>query len=178
MTELVPTIAAMTDNQLGQQNLLRRLMRKGSHLHAMTFNFHPKGLLRIQHLRLKRLWVAMGVLMVLGILCLSLIPVPKVVIQFLWSDKVLHGVVYAALMGWFGQIYRHDLARLLLAVGFTGLGIGIEYLQGMTPSRMFDIADMVANTCGVVLAWALSYTFLGTILERFEALFLKRPIAT
>ncbi len=143
----------------------------------MTFDFHPKGLLTVQHLRFKRLWVSVGILMVIGILCLSLISIPASVMKFLWSDKVLHGVVYAALMGWFAQIYRHDLARLGLVIGFIALGIGIEYLQGMTPSRNFDIADMVANSCGVVLAWALSYTFFGTILERFEALLPKRPVA-
>lgn len=143
----------------------------------MTFEFHPKGLLNVQHLRFRRLWFAIGVLMVLAILALSLISIPREVAKFLWNDKLLHGVVYAALMGWFAQIFRHDLARVLLAIGFIALGIGIEYLQGMTPSRRFDFADMVANSCGVVLAWALSYTFLGTILERFEALLLKRRVA-
>ncbi len=86
----------------------------------------------------------------------------------------MHVVAYAGLMGWFAQIYRHDLARLLLVVGFVAFGVFIEYLQGMTPSRHFDVYDMVANSCGIILAWALSYTILGTILERFESLFFRK----
>jgi len=94
--------------------------------------------------------------------------VPKVVMVFLWSDKLLHGIVYAGLMGWFAQIFRHDLARLLLVFVFISFGVSMEYLQALTPSRHFEVADMIANSCGVVLAWALSYTILGSILERVE----------
>jgi len=41
----------------------------------------------------------------------------------------------------------------------------------MTPTRHFDVGDMIANSCGVVLAWALSYTIFGQILERIERFF-------
>jgi len=36
---------------------------------------------------------------------------------------------------------------------------------------------MVANTSGVVLAWALAYTWVGTILWRFESLFVAKKSA-
>lgn len=134
----------------------------------MPFNFKPAGLFRIPHLRYKRLWVYIGLAMLFGILSLSVISVPKVVMVFLWSDKLLHGIVYAGLMGWFAQIFRHDLARLLLVFVFISFGVSMEYLQALTPSRHFEVADMIANSCGVVLAWALSYTILGSILERVE----------
>lgn len=99
---------------------------------------------------------------------MSLISVPAQVKAVMVNDKVTHLVVYGLLMGWFGQIFRHDLTRLLLVVLLVSMGIGIEYLQGMVPSRQFEILDMIANTSGVVLAWALCYTWMGRILEWFE----------
>jgi len=140
----------------------------------MSFKFTPTDLFRIPHLRYKRLWVYMGLAMLFGILSLSVIDVPKVVKVFLWSDKLLHGVVYAGLMGWFAQIFRHDLTRLMLVVVFIAFGVCMEYLQALTPTRNFEVADMVANSCGVVLAWALSYTIMGSILERVEIYLPKR----
>jgi len=114
--------------------------------------------------------------MVATIFIMSLIDLSTPVVEFLWSDKVLHGVAYAGLMGWFAQIFRHDLTRLLLGLSFVTLGISIEFLQALTPTRQFDLLDMIANTSGIVLAWALSYTFLGTVLERFESLFVRKLV--
>jgi len=57
------------------------------------------------------------------------------------------------------------------------MGIGIEFLQAATPTRNFEVLDMIANTSGVVLAWALAYTWVGTILWRIESLFFKPPLA-
>ena len=142
----------------------------------MTFNFHPKGLLKAPHLRYRYLWAYVGLSMVLAILTFSLIDIPASVAKFLWSDKLLHGVAYAGLMGWFAQIFRHDLTRLILVVGFIGLGVSIEFLQALTPKRSFDVLDMIANTSGIVLAWALSYTVLGTVLVRFEALMARNLV--
>jgi len=158
----------MTDNLFKPQRWLRTFLRQSSHLPRMSFDFHPKGLFHIPHLRYKRLWVYIGLAMIFGVLSLSLIDVPRSIQVFLWSDKLAHGVAYAGLMGWFAQIYRHDLTRLALVAGFVAFGIGIEYLQAMTPTRHFDVSDMVANTCGIVLAWALSYTLMGKILEKIE----------
>ena len=57
------------------------------------------------------------------------------------------------------------------------MGIGIEFLQGMTATRHFEVIDMVANTSGVVLAWALAYTWVGEVLpwleKRFNRLVLR-----
>ncbi len=50
------------------------------------------------------------------------------------------------------------------------MGILIEVLQAMTPTRQFELLDMVANTSGVVLAWALAYTWFGGLLAKFEKL--------
>ncbi len=92
-------------------------------------------------------------------------------------DKLVHLSVYAILMGWFAQIYRYHLTRLLLALALIILGVGIEFWQGTTPTRQFDPYDMVANSCGVVLAWALSYTTFGTLLQRLDQWMAARSAA-
>ena len=86
-------------------------------------------------------------------------------------DKVLHLGAYAALMSWFAQIFRHERTRLMLALGFIALGVAMELLQGLVPSRQSDLLDIVANTSGIVLAWALSYTRLGETLPAIERFF-------
>lgn len=138
----------------------------------MTFNFAPNNLFTIEHLRFKRLWLFIGFLLIVGVVVASVVKMPNLLPAFSWSDKVLHCVVYAGLMGWFAQIYRHDLTRVIFAILLFSLGVAIEFLQAATPTRQFEVSDMIANTCGVLLAWALAYTWVGTILPRFESLFI------
>jgi len=49
----------------------------------------------------------------------------------------------------------------------------MEYAQSMVPARHFEYLDMIANTCGVLLAWALAYTWMGSLLEWFERTFMS-----
>lgn len=139
----------------------------------MNFDFTPRAMLAIHHLRFHRLWIAVGIMLILFVAISSVISIPAPLKVFMLKDKVMHTLAYASLMGWFSQIYRHDLTRLLLAISLVLMGVGIEYLQGMTVSRQFDVLDMVANTSGVMLAWALAYTWVGTILMRVEGLFCR-----
>lgn len=141
----------------------------------MTFDFRSKGLFASPHLHYARFWLAIGLAMLLMVLTLSLVSLPKDLTRFLWSDKLLHGIAYAGLMGWFAQLYKHDFVRIVLLLGLVAFGVGVELLQALTPTRQFEYVDMIANASGVLLAWALSYTFFGNILERFESLF--RPKA-
>jgi len=122
----------------------------------------------MDHLRLKALWFSLGVLLVSLVVVLSLVSLGPIVAGVTFNDKVAHVVIYAALMGWFSQLFRHDLTRLLLALGFTALGIGVEFLQGMVPHRQFELLDMLANSSGVLLAWALAYTRVGNTLPAIE----------
>lgn len=139
----------------------------------MTFDFQSKGMMNVKHLRYKRLWIAIGCLMLLGVVVASLISVPPTLKAFMLQDKVLHTLVYASLMAWFTQIYRHDLTRLMLAIGLVLLGVCIEFAQSMVPARNFDVMDMIANTSGVILAWALAYTWVGNTLAWLEDLFCR-----
>jgi len=133
-------------------------------------------MLSVRHLRYRRLWIAVGILLILLVAIFSVISIPGPLKAFMLKDKVLHTLAYAGLMGWFSQIYRHDLTRLLLAAGLVLMGVAIEYVQGMTTTRHFDVLDMVANTSGVLLAWALAYTWIGTLLARFEGLFTRSAL--
>lgn len=139
----------------------------------MSFDFSAKGLFAIRHLRFRRLWISVGVVMVLIVFTASLISLPPPVHTVMLHDKLMHTLVYALLMAWFAQVYRHDLTRLVLAIGLIVMGIGIEFAQGTTTYRQFDVLDMVANTSGVVLAWALAYTKAGNFLLRVENMFCR-----
>ena len=134
----------------------------------MPFNYSSEGFFVIEHLRFRRVWIGIGVLMVLFVAVLSLVRLPPPVTTFMLHDKLMHTFVYACLMGWFAQIYRHDLTRLVLAIALIALGIGVEVAQGATEYRQLEFLDMIANTSGVVLAWALAYTWVGNVLSRVE----------
>lgn len=140
---------------------------------TMPFDFTPRGLLAASHLRFRRLWVGVGILLVLAVALGSVLSLPSSVQSVMIHDKALHTLAYACLMGWFTQIYRHDLTRLVFFVGLIAMGILIEFIQGSTGYRQFDILDMVANTSGVILAWALSYTWVGNVLPRAEQYFCR-----
>lgn len=118
--------------------------------------------------------MGVGIVLVLAVVCLSLIDIPPPVKSVMLHDKVTHLIAYAGLMGWFVQIFRHDLTRLVLVLGFVALGISIEFVQGMVPSRQFEVLDMIANSSGVVLAWALGYTRVGQVLPGIERLWLSK----
>ena len=139
----------------------------------MPFDFTPQKLFVVRHLRFQRLWIGLGILMVLTVTVASVIALPPPINKVMVHDKLLHTLAYACMMGWFAQIFRHDLTRLVLVVGLVSLGIGIEFIQGTTAYRQFDLLDMIANTSGVVLAWALAYTWVGNILCWTEECFCK-----
>ena len=55
-------------------------------------------------------------------------------------------------MLWFAQLYRPTRTRALYAAGFIAMGIAIECIQPFT-GRAFEVADMAADTLGVLLGW-------------------------
>lgn len=134
----------------------------------MAFDFSPQGLFAVRHLRFRRLWIGVGILLVMAVTIGSVISLPTSVKAVMLQDKLVHALAYACMMGWFAQIYRHDLTRLVFVVGLIVLGIAIEFVQGTTGYRQFDVLDMVANTSGVILAWALAYTWVGNVLAWTE----------
>jgi len=69
-------------------------------------------------------WLALGWLMVAVVVWLSLSPSPPKGPDFPDSDKLLHGLTYLVLTGWFGQLYRSRAGRLGWVAGFAALGRG------------------------------------------------------
>ena len=108
-------------------------------------------------MRYRRFWVAGGWLICAAIVWLSLTPAPpKVEIEY--SDKLGHFVAYGALMYWFCQLYASRTAQLGYAVGFAAMGVALEFIQGALGYRTFEVADMIANTLGVLLGWIAALT--------------------
>ena len=101
---------------------------------------------------MRPLWLALGWGLVAAIVWLSLTPSPPKV-DFEQSDKVGHFLAYGSLMFWFGQLYVARKTRLAYAVGFAAMGVTLEFIQGWTGYRDFEVYDMLANGTGVALGW-------------------------
>ena len=120
-------------------------------------------------LRYFNLWLGLGWLLVVLVCYLSLTSNPPGLnIKFQYMDKVGHFFSYFILMGWFAQLYKTFNARLFYVLFFILLGILLEVLQGLGGVRFFEYSDMVANTLGVVVTWAISKRYLNNLFLSFE----------
>lgn len=123
--------------------------------------------------KLRRIWLALGWLWVATIIYLSLTPHPTEPMHFLNADKLEHALAYSFLMLWFCQVYQQQAPRILVASLLVALGIGIEYLQGITTYRVFDYADMLANGAGVLFSLILISIGMGQIGAMLETKIFK-----
>lgn len=116
---------------------------------------------------LRRYWTAAGWVFIALVVCLSLVPkLPQPALAL--NDKLGHLLAYAWLMLWFAQLRASFVARLLLLLGFSLMGLALEFLQGLTQSRHYDVIDMLANASGAALGWLAAHTALGRVLRYFE----------
>jgi hypothetical protein len=116
-------------------------------------------------LRFKKIWQAVGWVMVAIVVWLSLTPKPPELPSFLGWDKAQHFAAYGCLMLWFGMSFtRHWRWPLFLI----SLGVGLEFLQALT-GRSFDPMDMVANTIGVGIGLGLAHITAGLALAMVDA---------
>ncbi|HEY7238608.1 MAG TPA: VanZ family protein [Burkholderiales bacterium] len=106
------------------------------------------------------MWLAVGWAMVAAIVWLSLTPSPPKV-DFEQSDKVGHFLAYGGVMFWFAQLYVERKARLGYAAGFVAMGVSLEFIQGWTGYRDFELYDMLADGVGVALGWAAALLLPG-----------------
>lgn len=107
-----------------------------------------------------RLWASVGWVLVLLVVYLSLMPNPPAPMAFDHVDKLEHALAYALLSFWFCHLY----GRLRVIVAFAGMGIALEYVQGWTGYRSFDVLDMLADGVGVLSGALLVLTPLGQLL--------------
>jgi VanZ family protein len=130
---------------------------------------NDSGAFKLAH---RRTWIALGVAIIAAIWILSLIPDPPH-FGVEGEDKAGHFVAYGILMLWWSQILIRSSDRLIIAAAFVAMGIVIEFVQGWTGWRTFEVADMAADAIGVGLGWCIACTPAGSILARFESVFLS-----
>jgi VanZ family protein len=106
--------------------------------------------------------------MVAAVVVLSLIPVEVDLGE--GRDKLAHFLAYGSLSFWFGLLSSGRARQLRIAIAFAAMGVALEFLQGMTDYRTFEIADMIANAVGAALGWGLAQTPLRNGLEWAERL--------
>ena len=98
----------------------------------------------------------------------SLLKVPSVDVGMQHHDKLIHFLAYFILVGWFVQLYRQHSSRFLIVLLAIGLGLLLEFLQGMISYRSFDWIDAIANTLGAMSAYLLSGTGFASLLVVFD----------
>lgn len=121
----------------------------------------------MRHLR--TIWLVMGWAWVVVVIFISLTPNPPEPVRFWNADKLEHALAYSLLMLWFAQIFSRHMSRLLTAGLLILLGVSLEILQSFTGYRFFEVADMIANTTGVLLGWVWARTGAGRIYAALEA---------
>lgn len=117
----------------------------------------------------RRLWLALGWVLVLYVIYLSLTSAP-VEIPLAEGDKLGHILAYGTLMIWFSSIFEKWIPRTGFAIGLAAMGMALEFIQGWTGFRTFDIADMAANGCGVIAGWVIAPPRTPNFLRRIERL--------
>jgi hypothetical protein len=113
------------------------------------------GLVDDSPLRFQRLWQAIGLVLIAFVIDMSLTPDP-IVLPGSHGDKYGHVLAYGTLMYWFAQLHGRGTARCLWALFFVAMGIGLEFVQGLTDYRSFEVEDMLADAVGVLAAWMVA----------------------
>jgi len=116
----------------------------------------------------RRVWLLLGWGMVFSVAVLSLIPLDVDLGH--GRDKIAHAFAYASMSFWFGLLFGGRLRQLGIAIAFAAMGVGIEFLQGLTDYRTFEVADMIANATGAALGWGAAQTPLRNALAWAESL--------
>ena len=71
------------------------------------------------------------------------------------QDKVGHGGVYGILFFLAVQAYGHRYPLWVLGLVLAAFGLGMEIAQSMTTYRQGDAWDMLANSSGILIVWAI-----------------------
>jgi len=105
--------------------------------------------------RLRTLWRALLLAMMLGVCWLAFTPQPRA-LPFGNADKLHHVAAFivlaaCALLG--SGAGRHAAGRAALAMG--AFGVFIELVQSQTPGRTGDVPDLIADAFGIAIGVAL-----------------------
>jgi VanZ family protein len=127
-----------------------------------------------QPLRCQRLWQAVGLVLVAFVIDMSLTPNP-LSLPGEHGDKYGHVLAYAALMFWFAQLHGGIAARAGWALTFAAMGVGLEFVQGLTDYRTFEVQDMLADSLGVLAGWIAAPPRSPHVIRAIEARWPSRP---
>ena len=117
----------------------------------------------------RKLSVAAGWALAALIVWLSLTPsLPEVDLGVEESDKLEHIFAYAPLMFWFCLLYARNGTRLAYAALWIAMGVALEFAQGETGYRNFEVFDMFANTLGVLIGWALAFAIPAGLAQKLR----------
>lgn len=120
-------------------------------------------------------WLVIGLSIVCLVIYLSLTTSGVPSLGGLLNDKVSHALGYFGLMLWFTQLFSKNTTRLVLACLFIAMGVTLEFLQAYGGVRVYEVADMVANTTGVILGWLAAVAGLDRVLQWIECSLLHKP---
>jgi VanZ family protein len=124
---------------------------------------------RVKTLHWFHFWHVLGWCWVIVAVYLFLAPNPPVPeMGFEYQDKLGHLVIYTVLMAWFGNLYHARRTRIAYAVFFISMGVVLEFLQDLGQDRMFEYADMLANTLGVFLGYIITLGSMRHLLHSIE----------
>ena len=133
----------------------------------------PSGTIPVKgELRHKNIWRSIAWLIILVIIVLSLIPDPEDLTPFSASDKLMHALVYAVSMLWFGLCFKKE-RLFIIGAGLVLLGIALEIVQGQTGYRTMSLNDIIANCIGVFIGLLISFSHVSKSLHYIEQRFLK-----
>ena len=120
------------------------------------------------YLRARRLWLSLGWMLILLVVFLSLASNPIEVLPVAAGDKLGHVLAYGVLMVWFANLYETSAKRRMFAIGFVAMGIALEFVQGWSGYRAFELADMVADAIGVAAGWVFAPPRIPNVLRSIE----------
>jgi len=79
----------------------------------------------------------------------------KDLMLFANSDKLYHGLYYGIMTVGSRGFLNSQWQRVIAGFFLVFLGILLEFAQGAVPGRAFSVADMLANTTGVLIGISL-----------------------
>ena len=125
-------------------------------------------------MNLRRLWWALGAVILAAAIWVCLMPVNRVVTAFEWNDKTSHLLGHGLLALYFsGLVPRKAWWRIF--VWLLLMGIGIEFAQHyMNVGREGDPRDVVANSAGALLGLLAGWLGLSRWPEFFGRLLGER----
>lgn len=121
----------------------------------------------VSSLRYPPFWKSLACVMLATVVALTLMPSPRVML--LSWDKAQHCITYAVLLWTFLQAWEGRYA-VRWGVAFIVTGVGLEIAQGFMGLRFMEYSDMIANSLGVLIGYAVWRTPLGQVFLRIEAI--------